>query len=315
LRRHEFCAVILRRRWNLRLENSILLSAVWVGAVICDLKWASEALAASAIAVSKHIVLPQGAEQLIPTPATAPAGTVCSSAGIGTRPFLVWTGVPTAKDAFFAVTGAPLIGQPPTWEQVRVCDWGLSQPENKDGSAPAYRQVVNTFGFDDREIVLVRCYKEDSTIDQFGVTPNHPFLDKNVGWTRADQLGSGTELELHDGSVATTLCASPLFRTAQPGQGWATGVWGAEANDGSGALVDLGGPSFAIGADDVFNWDVLDDEHVDPRVRTRVYNLEVDEFKYLLLRGAGCVDRRRESTLTPRYLPVPAPTAPPSRPW
>ena len=73
-------------------------------------------------------------------------------------------------------------------------------------------------------------------------------------------------------------CARPLFRTGQPGQGWATGVWGVEANDGSGAFVDLRGPSFVIGADDVFNWDVLDDEHADPCIRTRVYNLEVDEF-------------------------------------
>jgi hypothetical protein len=163
-------------------------------------------------------------------------------------------------------------------EQVRVGDWVLSQPENKDGSAPAYRLVVNTFAFDDKEIVLVRCYQEDGTVEQFGVTPNHPFWVKNVGWTRADQLGGGTELELRDCSEATTLCASPLFRTGQPGQGWASGVWGVEANDGSGALIDLRGQPVVVGADGVFNWDVLDDEHADPRVRSSVYNLEVDEF-------------------------------------
>lgn len=182
------------------------------------------------------------------------------------------------KGGFVAGTLVHTRNGPVPIEQVRVGDSVLSQPENKNGSAAAYRQVLTTFAFDDREVVLVRCYKEDSTIDQFGVTPDHPFWDKNVGWTRAAQLGSGSELGLHDGSVVTTLCASPLFRTGQPGQGWATGVWGAEANDGSGAFVDLGSRSFVIGADDVFNWDVLDDEHADPRIRMRVYNLEVDEF-------------------------------------
>lgn len=163
-------------------------------------------------------------------------------------------------------------------ERVRVGDWVLSQPETKGRSVSTYRPVVNTFAFDDREIVLVRCYRADSTLDQFGVTANHPFWVKNEGWIRAEKLGSGSELEPHDGSEATTLCASPLFRTGQPGQGWATGVWGVEANDGSGALIDLRGQTFVIGVDDVFNWDVLDDEHADPRLRTRVYNLDVDEF-------------------------------------
>lgn len=163
-------------------------------------------------------------------------------------------------------------------EQVRVGDWVLSEPETKGRSVSGYRQVINTVAFDDEEIVLVRCYRADSTLDQFGVTARHPFWVKNEGWTRAEQLGSGSELELHDGSEATTLCASPLFRTGQPGQGWASGVWGAEENDGSGSLIDLRGQPFVIGADGVFNWDVLDDEHVDARIRMRVHNLAVDEF-------------------------------------
>lgn len=163
-------------------------------------------------------------------------------------------------------------------EQVRVGDWVLSQPENKGASGPSYKQVVNTFAFDDKEIILVRFYTQDGKIDQVGVTENHPFWVKDVGWTHADQLGSGSTIELHDGDEAITLCAHPLYRTAGPGVAWATTAWGVEANDGSGKLIDLRSQSISVGTDDEFIWEILDDESQEPHFKTRVFNLEIDGF-------------------------------------
>lgn len=164
-------------------------------------------------------------------------------------------------------------------EQIRVGDWVLSQSEAKDGSAPAYKQVVNTFAFEDKEVTLVRCYKPDGDpLEQFVVTANHPFWVKGIGWTRADQLYMGSELEFADGTVAITLCATPIYRTAEAGIGWVIGAWGVEANNGAGDLVDLRDGSIVVATEDTFNWDFLDDQGNYAPFHARVFNLEVHDF-------------------------------------
>lgn len=163
--------------------------------------------------------------------------------------------------------------------QVRVGDWVLSQPEAKDGSTPAYKQVVNTFAFEDKEVFLVRCYRsEGGGTDQFIVTGNHPFWVKGIGWTRADQLGVGCAIELEDGNEALTLCATQVYRTVQPGIGWVRGAWGFVANDGSGDQVDMRDGAITIGIQEAANWEFLDDDGSYAPFHARVFNLEIDDF-------------------------------------
>lgn len=84
----------------------------------------------------------------------------------------------------------------------------------------------------------------------------------------------GSELELQDGTAAITLCATPIFRTAEPGVGWVTGAWGVVANDGSGELVDFRERSIAVGSEETFNWEVLNDESAAPASRRRFSTLK-----------------------------------------
>jgi hypothetical protein len=162
-------------------------------------------------------------------------------------------------------------------EEVRVGDWLLSQPEAKVGVARAFKQVLEVFTFAEHAVLLFRCYKPDSgSIEQFIVTPNYAFWIVGLGWTRADQIDMGREVELADGTVATTLCATPIYQTAEVGIGWVTGAWGAEANNGAGNLVDLRNGSIVVGTEDTFNSDYLDDQGRYAPFSGRIFNVNVD---------------------------------------
>lgn len=110
-------------------------------------------------------------------------------------------------------------------QEIKVGDWVLAKPESSIGGV-TYIRVVNTFSFDDKEIWLVRYYKSGDDIEQFGVTANHPFWVKGIGWTRVDYLNMGATIELADGSEATIFCATPLYKTPEPGVACATCAWG-----------------------------------------------------------------------------------------
>ena len=104
-------------------------------------------------------------------------------------------------------------------EKLRVGDWVLSQPELK--GELAYRQVVETFAFADKEVCLLEYFvTHEVTARNLVVTGNHPFWVKDVGWTRADKLSPGANLELHDGRAAYVYRVRKLFKTATPDVGW-----------------------------------------------------------------------------------------------
>lgn len=106
-------------------------------------------------------------------------------------------------------------------EQLKVGDTVLSQPEGT--GERAYRKVVRTSSCERKAIICVRyCLPppDDAEIHYEYVTGHHPFWVKGVGWTRADLLEGGEELELHDGRAAYALDVVPLYKTDRPGIGW-----------------------------------------------------------------------------------------------
>lgn len=163
-------------------------------------------------------------------------------------------------------------------EEIRLGDWLLSQIEATVASTPVYRQVLKTFVFEEKEVFLFRCYKPSGkSIEQLIVTRNQPFWVAGIGWTRADEIDMGHEIELADGTVAITLCATPIYRTAEDGIGWVTGAWGAEANNGAGNLVYLRDGSIIVGTEDNFNSVLLNQQGRYAHYHARVFNIDVDE--------------------------------------
>ncbi|QBG92134.1 polymorphic toxin-type HINT domain-containing protein [Xanthomonas oryzae] len=105
-------------------------------------------------------------------------------------------------------------------EQMKIGDSVLSQPEGT--GERAYRKVVRTFSYEGKSVMSVRYgVVGDDTIsyDQYA-TGNHPFWVKGTGWTRADLLEDGAELELQDGRQAFVLEVAQVYKTNRPNVGW-----------------------------------------------------------------------------------------------
>ena len=164
-------------------------------------------------------------------------------------------------------------------EQVQVGDWVWSQAPTGPGAAQAWKQVTATSAFEDREVVLVRCYQPGGPVlHELCMARNHLFWTIDEGWTRADWLGWGRELALADADVvAITLCALRVCLTHAPGWGWVSGAWG-ERNDNGGHLVDLRNGAIAIAEGEAYNMDFLDDEGNYAPFRMGVFNLDVEGF-------------------------------------
>jgi hypothetical protein len=158
-------------------------------------------------------------------------------------------------------------------EQIRVGDWVLSQPEQK--GERAYKRVVKTFEFEDREVIAVDYLKDGKPGGGFVVAGNHPFWVQNAGWTRADYLQGGEILELADGSACKVFNQSPLERTTEKGVAWMEGMIHSTRGDGFGRTVDMrqGTPRFSY--ESVPN-DVTESEY--GLYRTKVYNIEVEDY-------------------------------------
>lgn len=110
-------------------------------------------------------------------------------------------------------------------EQIQVGDKVLSQPEQ--GGEAAFRRVVNTFQFDDKEIwvVKIRNWDPDSSAPNAEVrhlycTGNHPVWVDGLGWTAAENLREADRLRLADGNEASVIIVWPVIRTPIPGVGW-----------------------------------------------------------------------------------------------
>ncbi|MDR3415715.1 MAG: polymorphic toxin-type HINT domain-containing protein [Nevskia sp.] len=178
-------------------------------------------------------------------------------------------------------------------EKIRVGDWVLAQPEMK--GERAYKRVVKTPFCDNREIYLFRFFRmngKNADIDEVGVSGEHPFWIKNSAWFAAKVFRDGGDtIELHDGSDAKVLCSRYVYKSApvEKGIGWASDLWGTDLEDGSGHKLDFRNATIRIEEEFSYLYDYARDENgraiqtplgdiVNPEYRTRVYNVEVEDF-------------------------------------
>ncbi|WP_027469516.1 polymorphic toxin-type HINT domain-containing protein [Deefgea rivuli] len=110
-------------------------------------------------------------------------------------------------------------------EQTQIGDRVLSQSEG--GGERVYKQVVNTFTYDDKEIWVVKYtlaaeahLKRDKPIHHLYATANHPFCGEGEGWTAAADLSADQQLQLADGGIATVQQVWQVWRTPAAGMGW-----------------------------------------------------------------------------------------------
>lgn len=156
-------------------------------------------------------------------------------------------------------------------EQIKVGDYVLSKPESGEGEQ-TYKRVVNTFIHEDKTVRSL----DYSTLDGSDngilyVTGNHPFWVVGVGWTSADSVEGGQELELSDGTRVMAVNNVPVYRTLKPGVGWSAYYDG----DEYGAEFDFTNQKF------VQNRVHVEDDipySNDPFIKVRVYNIEVEDF-------------------------------------
>ena len=164
-------------------------------------------------------------------------------------------------------------------EQIQIGDWVLSKPESGEGEV-AYKRVVNTFSFADKEIWSVDFIVGDDLdngLEGLIVTGNHPFWVKGEGWTRVDHLYQSARLLLADGREATVFSIKPVYKTEAEGIGYIQDGLGAGARDiEEGVLIDLrhGFMQRDYAASSVYQ-PFYSGEGI--RFGTRVYNFEVED--------------------------------------
>ena len=198
-------------------------------------------------------------------------------------------------------------------EAIRIGDRVLSQPEA--GGEKTYKRVVDTFAFEEKEVFVVKIRNWDPNIGDRNArvrhlycTGNHPFWVEELGWTAAENLCDGNQLRLADGSEASVIIVWPVIRTPLPGVGWVSadtlGRWDpAHESDGleRAHIVDFrngcnlwqypmwrreeaGVPyreQFCFDdIDGLFGSEAMADIFYgeDRAYKTRVYNLEVEDF-------------------------------------
>jgi hypothetical protein len=156
-------------------------------------------------------------------------------------------------------------------DQLKVGDSVLSQPEST--GEKAYRKVVRTMSYHDKEVYCVRYNRldDDSVIHTVYATGNHPFWVEGIGWTAATLLESGQELQLQDGAKAAVLEVVPVYKTDRPGVGWEP--YYIHSNEGCEA--DFSNGWKIVGNDKRMPSDAFAG---DPFLRVDVYNIEVEGF-------------------------------------
>jgi hypothetical protein len=206
-------------------------------------------------------------------------------------------------DGFISGTLVQTDGGPVPIEQVRVGDWVLSQSDDPSSTAVPYQQVVRVHSTQGQKIMLLRYFKgELGGVDQFGVSEGQEIWCEELGWTAPPGLAMGSTLPLYDGEAATTLCSVPVYRTEHDGVGWGIALWGVEAYDGSGDLIDMRGPSIMVAAEVSFNFDILEDKRHEPWFRAQVFSLEITNLHTYYV-GLSGVQVRSAGQLTPPLPP------------
>ncbi len=158
-------------------------------------------------------------------------------------------------------------------EKLRVGDKVLAQPEMK--GEQAYKRVVNTFEFEDKDVYLLIFGTQDK-VDQIVATGNHPFWVKDRGWLQLCDISPGEEFELPDGTFASAYCVERIYQTEKTDIGWVLGKY-IRYNDFRGDLVDLRDGRIAFGEEHV-PLELVDSAGHLINFKTRVYNIEVEDF-------------------------------------
>ena len=210
-------------------------------------------------------------------------------------------------------------------EQIKVADRVLSKPENGEGEL-AYKPVVNTFEFEDKEIWYVEfrnsaCY-EDERIDSGEIsyhsefiigTPDHPFwvigkLDRSRGsrnakiklypkayWSRLEELTIDTIVLLANGIMSVVESIQPVSVMGNPQHGFIQGhnqyQWWTED---SGSYIDFSHCPPILHSLDynaLFNEEVRfypnDSEWDFPTKKRKVYNFEVADYHTYFVGDGG----------------------------
>ncbi|MBL8398111.1 MAG: hypothetical protein JNL84_08215 [Candidatus Accumulibacter sp.] len=195
-------------------------------------------------------------------------------------------------------------------EQIKVGDRVLSQPE--ETGERAYKRVVNTLVFEDKALWVVKYSigphdgtKPNQMVFHLYATDNHPFWVDGKGWIAAKCLKKYDQMRLASGEPAQVEQVWPVVRTPVEGLGWVSSdmlnSW--DGVEQQGHIVDFrGGCSlwkyhmfrkeellegvphydglFYNDPEAPFLGEDLYDIYVsnDPLFKTRVYNLEVEDF-------------------------------------
>jgi hypothetical protein len=193
-------------------------------------------------------------------------------------------------------------------EEIQAGDYVLSAPENGEGEK-TYKRVLNTFAYDDKEIWVVKIRNWDP--DALGIknkqirhiycTGNHPFWVESEGWTAAEHLRHDRRLRLSDGGEGSVVYVWPVLRTPIPGVGWVPedflGSWDGmerahivDFRNGCNLWQypirhpeDAGVPYVGLICSEI--GEIFDSyemieifESKDRRFKTRVFNLDVEDF-------------------------------------
>ncbi|MDP1546043.1 MAG: polymorphic toxin-type HINT domain-containing protein, partial [Anaerolineales bacterium] len=173
-------------------------------------------------------------------------------------------------------------------EKIKVGNWVLSQPEMKGDHA--YKRVVNTFVHEDKEVWLVEyVVSGEMTARSLVVTGNHPFWVENLGWTSAQTLAQGCNLELQsDPEAKTETCyvfrVRKVLSTEIPDVGW---TYDSDMHGEVGPTIDLRDGTVKVSK--TFEGDTYNSfaKELGQHLKRQVFNIEVEDFHTYYVDGPG----------------------------
>lgn len=161
-------------------------------------------------------------------------------------------------------------------EQIKIGDRVLSQPDST--GEREYRSVVRTMAYEDKIVVSVRYQAADNyDLNVLHATGNHPFWVEGLGWTAAEKLMAGQQLQLANGTLVYVVEVGPVYRTDRPNIGWEPEFYDHVCE---GVEGDFSHGWKRVGGDgDYYNTrkpaEAFSD---DPYLKVPVYNIEVEGF-------------------------------------
>lgn len=174
-------------------------------------------------------------------------------------------------------------------ENLRPGAMVLSQPE--DSGERVYKRVLANVVHEDQSIVrpvyVVPNDEGDYTWVSLLVTDNHPIWVEGLGWCAAALVEEGQYVRLIDGSSVIVGKNDPVYATAMPGVGWVC-----DPNYPiSGDEVTLDGGLAIVRENIVWHPPTRGS---DTRLRTRVFNIEVEDHHTYYVGSEGLWVRSRD---------------------